>query len=198
MDYATVAEVKTYGGVGGPKDDKVIEGLITRASKKFDTFCKHPLVTDTDTTRYFTVGRDTEGMALWFDGVIASITQVLNGDPSTTEVTSSEYALINRNNPPYYGIRILRSAAKVWEYTTDPEDAIAVTGKWAWHTSATVAAVPADIKKACVRYVAFLYRQRDTSQDVDRPILTDAGVTLLPSRMPQDVIDDILPYRMDE
>ena len=144
--------------------------------------CKRTLVATTTSTRNFTIGRDTQGPHLFFDEVCAAVTQVLNGDASTTEVTSAEYVTKPSNAGPFYGIKILRSASKVWQYSTDAEDAIAVTGNWGWFST-----LPDEVKHFCIRLSAFLYRQKDSSLDMDRPILTDAGVTLLPAGLNQDL-----------
>jgi len=189
MAYTTTAQVKTYAGIGGSGDDILIGSLITYAQKAIDNYCNRTFE-GSATNRVFDVGGDTEGNTLWFDEDCASITTVTNGDASSTEVTSAQYVTIPRNRTPYHGIKILSSAGKVWEYSTDPEGAITVNGVWAYSATA-----PNDIVHACTRLATFLYRQKDTSMDIDRPILTDAGVTLLPGSLPNDVKTILEPYR---
>lgn len=182
MAYCTAAEIKAYLSITGAGDDTLLGTIADRATALMDAYCRRTLIASADTTRYFTVGRDTEGRRLWFDDVCAAVTTVTNGD--SVEVSSSEYVLLHRNNPPYIGIKILGSAGKAWTYTNDPEDAISVLGAWAWFD---VGATPADIKHAAVRLSAWIYRQKASSADTDRPLLTDAGVTILPSQIPSDV-----------
>ena len=182
MAYCTLAELTTYLGVSDSDDDALLGPIIDRATAIIDMRCKRTLVATSTSTRNFTVGRDTVGPHLYFNDMCASITQVLNGDSSNTEVTSAQYVTKPSNVGPFYGIKILRSASKVWQYTTDPEDAIAVTGNWAWF-----ATLPDEVKHFCIRLSAFLYRQKDSNLDMDRPILTDAGVTLLPAGLNQDL-----------
>jgi hypothetical protein len=190
--YCSLDDVKEYESITESGDDEILQDLINRTSLALDQHCKRTVCTATDTTRYFTVGVDTDGYMLFFDDVIASVTTVLNGDASSTEITSSEYVLRERNQPPYYGLKILSSKGKVWEYADDPEDAIQVTGKWAYYAATTLPDdVPANVKQAVIRWVAYRYRQRDTSIDIDRPMITDAGVTILPGRMPHDVAKDV-------
>lgn len=189
MAYCTAANVKTYLGISGSGDDTLIGEIITYAQQAIDSHCRRTFEAGSDTDQYFTVGRDTEGLWLWFDRDIAAITTVLNGDPSSTEVTSAQY-VTEPYNAPYHGIKILGSAAKVWEYNQDPENAIKVTGKWAYS-----AAAPADITFAAIRLSGYMYRAKDSSMDIDRPIITDAGVTLLPLGLPNDVIKILAPYR---
>jgi hypothetical protein len=182
MAYCTTAELTTYLGINDSDDDALLSALVDRATAIIDMKCKRTLVATSTSTRNFTVGRDTMGQHLFFDEVCAAITQVLNGDADSTEVTSAQYVTKPSNNGPFYGIKILRSASKVWQYSTDPEDAIAVTGNWGWF-----AALPDDVRHFCIRLSAYLYRQKDSSMDMDRPILTDAGVTLLPAGLNQDL-----------
>ncbi len=182
MAYCTLAELTTYLGVSDSDDDALLGPIIDRATAIIDMRCKRTLVATSTSTRNFTIGRDTQGPHLFFDDVCAAITQVLNGDTSNTEVTSAQYVTKPSNVGPFYAIKILRSASKVWQYTTDPEDAIAVTGNWGYF-----ATLPDEVKHFCIRLSAFLYRQKDSSLDMDRPILTDAGVTLLPAGLNQDL-----------
>lgn len=189
MAYCTAAEIREYAGIGSDADDVLLGNLADRATALMDGYCRRALIASADTTRYFTVGRDTEGTRLWFGEVCAAVTTVTNGD--SVEVSSSEYALIDRNKPPYIGIKILGSAGKAWTYTNDPEDAISVLGAWAWFD---VGATPDDIKHTAIRLATWLYRQKDSSSDTDRPLLTDAGVTILPSQIPSDVKSALQQY----
>ncbi len=192
MAYCTATQIKAVLKSSSATDDTLLGLLADRATALMDAYCKRTLIATADSDRYFTVGRDTEGAYLWFDDLCASVTTVLNGDSASTEVTSTQYALIDRNHGPYWGIKILGSAGKSWQYVTDPEDAIKVTGAWAWFD---VAAVPADIVHTAIRLSIFLYRQGASSTDLDRPILTDSGATLLPSQLPADVKTALNPYR---
>jgi len=45
------------------------------------------------------------------------------------------------------------------------------------------------------RLAAWLYQQKDSSEDIDRPVVTDAGVTLMPSAVPKDVRDVAMGLR---
>ncbi len=182
MAYCTAAELKTYLGISDADDDTLLGDLIDRATAIIDMKCKRTLVATSTSTRNFTVGRDTIGPHLYFNAMCAAITQVLNGDSSNTEVTSAQYVTKPSNVGPFDGIKILSSASKVWQYSTDPEDAIAVTGNWGWF-----ATLPDHVKHFCIRLGAYLYRQKDSSLDMDRPILTDAGVTLLPAGLNHDL-----------
>lgn len=188
MTYTTKEAVKAYAGIGSGEDDTLIAQMVDAIDAAINAYCHRTLVATSDTTRYFTVGRDTEGFWLWFDDCIASITTVTNGD--SVVVSSSEYVTSPANEAPYHGIKILSSAGKAWTYSTDPDNAISVAGKWGYF-----AAVPDDVEQAAKRWVTFLYRQKDTSVDIDRPLLTDSGVTIMPAQAPNDVKQLLAPYR---
>ena len=192
MAYCTLAQLKEYLDVGEIKDDKLLGDLIDRATALMDTYCKRAIIAAADSDRYFTVGRDTDGRYLLFDDLCAAVTTVLNGDSASTEVTSAQFTPLDKNKGPFYGIKLLGSSGKTWQYVTDPEDAIKVTGAWAWFD---VDATPADVVQTAVRLAGWLYRQRDSGADIDRPMLTDGGVTLLPSQLPSDVRRALDPYR---
>lgn len=187
MAYAAASDVKTYLGITGSGDDTLITALIGRAQAIIDRETGTTFEASSDTTRYFDAEEDTDGKYLLFDRWCAAITTVTNGD--STEVTSAEYAKEPRGDGPYYGIKILGSSTQAWAYTTDAENAISVLGKWAYSTMP-----PADIVHATIRLTAFLYRQRENANDVDRAIVV-GNATVLPSQLPQDVMRLIAPYK---
>lgn len=188
MAYTTNTAAKDYiGGISGSGDDALLTVLITAAESFIDNYTERTFEADSDTTRNFSVGRDTEGRFLWFDEDIASITTVLNGDASNTEVTSAQYVTEPANRTPYYGIKLLWSASKVWEFDQDPEDAIAVTGKWGWSESP-----PADIVQACKDIVKQIYRSRDANSDVN---LVSGGVVISPNQLPKTTMIILEHYK---
>ena len=172
MAYTDIDDFKLFRNITGTGVVALIETLVAAVQQMIDNYTGRTFEAAADSTRYFTVGRDTEGSYLWFDEDIASITTVTNGDPDSTEVTSSEYTTFPRNETPYYGIKILRSAAKVWQYDEDHEDAISVLGKWAYSTTA-----PADIIQAAHLWIAHLYDRR-LSEDGDLVIVPGTSVSI--------------------
>jgi hypothetical protein len=189
MAYATLAELKTYLGISDTGDDTLLTDLLSRAQKAIETFCDRVFEAASDSTRYFDAVEDTDNAWLFFDEDICSITAITNNEGDES-ISSSEYVTVPRNDTPYYAIKLLSSSNKYWTYTNDPESAIAVTGKWAYSETA-----PDDIKQATIRLAAWLYRQKDTETDVDRPILTGDGIVIMPSALPKDVQQLCEPYR---
>ena len=191
MSYCTVAEVKTYAGVTGSGDDTLIDALITRAQKAIETYTHRLFEASADSTRKFTVGKDTTGRALFFDEDNCALTTVTTDADRVgggDAIPAAQYATMPRNRTPYYGLEILSSSAYDWEYTSNPENGITVAGRWAWSTTP-----PADIAHACIRLAAFFYRQKD-AQVFDVTAIPDAGVITIPQGLPADVKLILEPY----
>jgi hypothetical protein len=190
MAYCTLDELKTYLGITTDDDDVLLSSCRRRAQQTIDTYCRRTFEATADSTKYLDAVEDVVGSTLYLTGAgeLCAITSITNGD--ATVLASTDYVTEPRNSTPYYAIRLLVSSGQTWTYTTDPEDAIAIVGRWAYSTSA-----PADITQACLRLSAWYYRQKDTTADADRPLLAGDGTIVMPSSMPRDVIAALSPYR---
>ena len=190
MSYCTAANVKSYAGISSTTDDVLIADLISRAQKIIETYTNRVFEAASDTTRYFGMS-SVWGRDLLFDQDLCAITTVKtnadNASPST--IPSTDYVTLPRNFTPYYGIRLLSSSSYDWEYTSNPEGAIQIVGRFAYSTTA-----PDDIVQAAVRLSTFLYRQKD-SQVFDTTALPDSGVIMIPQGIPADVKVILDPYR---
>ena len=184
MAYATTAQVKTYLDISGSGDDTLIGDLIDRAQQMIDNeFAGIVFEASTNTERTFDSSRDVEDGTLFLDYPLVSINSITNGD--TDVLTTSEYTTEPRNRAPYYAIKLLPSAGLYWQTnssTGDSEDAITISGKWAWSTSAD-----SDIEHMCIRLASYLYRQRDNAVDLDRTVIA-GNATILPGQLPRDII----------
>ncbi len=112
---------------------------------------------------------------LWLDKDLRSIDTLTNGDGTT--ITSTEYWLEPRNDPPYQWIRLRSNAA--WTFDTDGE--VTITGSWGYSTTA-----PADIVHATERLVAYHYRRRDVSEFAVTAT-NELGIITAPPGVPADV-----------
>jgi hypothetical protein len=190
MAYAALADIKGYLLAGGQTppttDDALLTTLLARAQKIIEAKTGKLFEAATE-TRYFDVPHDRQ---LDLDKDLLSITTLTNGDG--TVITSSSYYLLPRNDTPKYAIVLKQSADVAWEPDSDgnTEKVISVLGTWGYMAAASV-----DIVQATVRLAAWLYRQKDSSEDgSDRAIRTPDGSLILPSRLPQDVLDYLEPY----
>ena len=177
MAYATSVQVKDYLGIASTVvDDNLLGDLITRAEGLIDAYTGRTFTAVT-ATKYF--GKNcTDGRELNLYGYdLLTVTKLTNGDG--VEITSANYRLFPRNDNPKWIIKLDEDYS--WEFD-DSDSEISVAGTWGYSATA-----PADIQHACIRLTAFLYRQKDTSADIDRPMITGDGVTIMPSALPADV-----------
>jgi hypothetical protein len=164
--------------------------LIARATALIDEFTGTTFEATSDLRRFDAV-EDIKDYTLYFDRWAASITHVGNGD-ATTDIGSDNWVPEPRNDAPYYGVTLVSHSSVDWTYDSNPENAVVVDGVWGYSTSA-----PADIEHACIRLVGWLYKQRETDIDLDRPALVGEGTVIMPVRLPNDVISMLQPYRFD-
>ncbi len=176
MAYANLSNLKDYLGITTDGDDNLLSDLLTRAAGVIDAYTGRHFEAET-ATKYFN-SDDTYGQELNLYGYdLLTVTKLTNGDG--VEIASANYRLFPRNDNPKWIIRLDEDYS--WEFD-DSDSEISVAGTWGYS-----AAAPADIQHACVRLTAFLYRQKDTSADIDRPLITGDGVTIMPSSLPSDV-----------
>ena len=189
MAYCGVDELKEYLGVTGATDDAMLLTLLAAAQRTIDSYCARTFEATADTVRTFDSQRDVDGYTLTVDSDLCAITSIVNGDGTT--ISNSHYVTEPRNATPYYAIRLKASAGKVWTSTVagDSENAITVTGKWAYSTSA-----PSDIAHVCKRLAAYIYRQKDNAGDLDRAVIA-GNSTILPAQIPSDIRLMLAPYR---
>ena len=190
MAYITVAQVKRYLDITGDGDDPLFDLLIDAAQAHIETYTGRKFAATANTTRTFDSVADVTGRTLWLDHDLASINSITNGDGTT--VTSSQYTTAPRNETPYHQIKLLASANIRWEAnstTDDSEDAISISGKWAYS-----AAAPADIQQATIVLASYMYRQKD-AQVFDTTAIPDAGVIQIPQGIPATVTRMIAKYR---
>ena len=187
MAYCSLAQLKTYVGATDNDDDALLTDCITRAEAVIDRATKRRFEATADSTRTFDAQQDVAGRTLYLDADLCAITSITNGDGAA--ITALQVVSEPRNHAPYYALTLKASTGLAWTYETDPEDAISVTGRWAYSTTP-----PADIEQACVRLAAWLYRQKDSSSDLDRPMVSMDGATLLPAQIPADVQRMLQPY----
>lgn len=186
MAYCTTADVKTYLGISESGDDALIAEKIAAAQAGIDAYTHRTFEASGDTTRYFDYSSEyIDGYDLILDEDLCSITTVTNGD--SVVVAAGERTTLPKNETPYYAIRLLSDSGVVWTYSDEWMDAISVTGKWAWSTTA-----PDDIKDACIRWASYKYRQKD-AQMYDVTAI-EAGVVIRPFGIPPDIKSMLMPY----
>ena len=189
--YASLADLKTYLGVGTTTDDALLSQCLSRAQGFIEAQTGRVFEASADTTKTFDatacVLADEEGrqLTLYLDGLdLCAITSVTNGDGTT--VASSQYVTEPRTTTPYWALRLKANASVAWTYSDTPEGAISIVGRWAYSTSA-----PADVAQATVALAAYFYRQRGAEATGMEPVMSGSGVVMMPPRLP-DVVKTVV------
>jgi hypothetical protein len=193
MAYPDLTDIRAYCGLGTADTDD--NGLLGTLLADAIAFVEGPagagrvFAAASATTRHYDALADVDGRTLYvFDADLAAVTAVVNGDGST--ISAGDYVTEPRRDAPYYALTLKASSGLSWTYEDDPEDAIAITGTWAYGT-----AVPGDIQQAVRRLTAWLYRQKDSSASAGDSIrVTEVGV-IIPSAVPKDVMTTLIEYR---
>ncbi|MHC4301324.1 MAG: head-tail connector protein [Planctomycetota bacterium] len=188
-DYCTLAQVREYTNfknASNTDDDALINDLITRASKRIDTYTGRTFTERTE-TRLLDAVRDVDGRRLWVDDDLLEITTVTNGDG--TAVTASEYVLEPSNESPKYAIKLLASSSQSWTYNTDSEQAISVNGKWGYQLGTVP---PYDIQHAAIRLTAWYYQQREAP--FETVAFPELGAVTVPQAIPPDIVSSLNNY----
>jgi hypothetical protein len=189
MPYPTLTDYKAWAGITETGDDTMLTALLARATAIIEG--PQPLGTGrcfyapTDTTRAVDYPREPRLLPLWDAGELASITTITNGDGSV--VPPADYVTRPRRGGPFYAIELKQGASVAWTFDSSPEEAISITGRWAYSAD-----VPADIFQAHLRLVDFLYRSKGGSGDT--AIKTSDGI-ILPSKLPDDIERILAGYR---
>lgn len=185
--YIDLATLKRYLGITSTNDDTLLTECIARAQALIDDYAGRTFEAPADTTRTFDAVTDVVNMTLYFDDDLCQITSVTNGDGVV--VAANEYTTQPRNETPYHALKLLASSGKSWTYEDDREDAIVIVGRWAWSVTA-----PTAIQQAAIRLASYLYRQKDSANDLDRAVVV-GNSTLLPSELPNDLAQMLDYYR---
>lgn len=185
MAYTTLEAVRRELGVQTGDDDALLSAYITQAQGRIDSILGFTCEAAADSTRYFDAVEDVLGRQLFLDHPLCAITSITNGG---TALASSDYVAEPVNGPPWSIITLYRSGGKVWTYTTDPEKAIVIVGKWGWSATA-----PVDIQRATTRLAAYWYRLKD-AQVFDVTMSPETGQLTIPKGLPVDVNDILKTY----
>lgn len=185
MAYLTLAEAKAFIGNTTDTHDDLLEDVIipdAQGTIEGDSGTGRVFEAGSDTARTFDYELDVVEGVLQLGRDLCQITSINNGG---TLLTTADYYSTPRGVTPFDEIRLRNGAS--WSTTAD---GIVITGRWAYSITP-----PNNIKRAMRRLVKYMYNQRDTNNDVDRPMVTDMGITFMPGRIPADIMALLYPYR---
>ena len=140
--YCSLSDLKTYlaGTTATATDDALIQLMLDAATNRIDSQCGRTFQAASDSTRYFDPSCDIVQGELWLDEDLSYLTSILNGDSTNTNITADIYTN-PRNRTPYYSLGLKTSSTVVWDYTDDTQNAISVTGRWAFMERANITAL---------------------------------------------------------
>ena len=197
MAYCAATDILDWGKFTTTDATPILNTIIPRAEAIIDQYCGRTFeCTSAEvSTRYLDVYSVLDdGVTLMFDkdfcGVGTDASPITVGSDA---IVASNFVYIPTNETPYYGIRLKDNSTNSWDLETsdgDWENAISIKGYWAYSKTA-----PADIAHACVRLTYYIYQQRQTGADLDRPLLTGDGMTIMPTRLPADVTTILDRYK---
>jgi hypothetical protein len=187
MSYVTLSDLKAYAGISTSGDDALLTTMLAAAQAAVDAYCHQPFEATVDDTRYYDPTQDVRYRTLYLDGPLCAITSITNGDGY--QLVAADYVTEPNNMTPFYGITLKVNRPVLWTWTTSVEDAIRVTGKWAYSLTAD-----ANIQQATKRLATWYYRGRDNALDLDRAVIV-GNATIAPTRIPADVMTLLEPYK---
>jgi hypothetical protein len=192
--YCTLAEYKSWNSITttNATDDTVIEDIIESVSRQIDGICGRHFFVTTAIARYFKA--DHGGQDMLFIDDLSSITSLAivsddDGDGTYENTwTSSDYNVMPyqpQNSGPYTMIETSPQGDFVFSAQKKGNK---ITGLWGW------AAVPDDVKVACLIMVDAEYHARDGQSLSTTTSITPAGIVLTPAGVPKTAMDKLRPY----
>jgi hypothetical protein len=186
--YATLAQLKAYLAITATTDDALLTDLLIRATSVIEQMTRKVFVATLAEPRRFGRSQMMWDSALRRDYLllpsgyyIAQLVSATDGDRNTIPLSEIE---LPPEGPPYS--LLIRRGAR-W---CGASQTVEITARWGYSISP-----PANIIHATIRLAAWMYRQRGTANDPDRPTVADGGLVLLPSALPDDVKQILEHYR---
>lgn len=139
MSYCLLAALKTYLGITTLDDDALLQTLLDAATSRIDSRTQRVFFAASDTVRRFDPVQDVMRGELWLDADLSHVTSLVNGDGVT--LAASAWYHEPKNSTPWRRIGMRTSSTAYWAYTTDAQDAIAITGRWAYMDSGAITAI---------------------------------------------------------
>ncbi len=154
MAYISLNDLKTYLRIDEDDENTRLQTSIDAAQARVDAITHRTFEASTDTSRYFDLFQDVSGRTVYFDNDLYQVTLVEN---QGVVIPATDYILEPRNDKPHYALTLRLSTGKTWDYGTGPEDAIKITGRWAYSITA-----PEPIRRATFRLAAFYFHEADS------------------------------------
>lgn len=189
MAYATVDQFKLRFGITNDTEDEQIQQAINAAARWFEGMTGRVFEAGSDTTRHFDADRDVSLDTLYFYNLdLCQITSVVNGDGQT--IPLNNLVTEPRQSSPYYALRLKLNSAFAWTYDNTPEDAISVTGRWAYSVTP-----PDDVYMAVLDVANAYYEQAGGTIEATQSAVSPSGFMLAPAGLPKSVWGAVKMYK---
>jgi hypothetical protein len=180
MALLELEDLRGYLDIDITSDNPLLQEAIEDAQSYIESQTNRKFEAETD-TRYY----DRSALDRWdsrllnlFGDDLLTVTELLNGDSSSTEIVTGNYWLVPRNEgPPYHGILL---KTDYW---------VSVTGTWGYSTT-----VPDDVRRATAVLAAYFYRQKD-AQMFETTAIVESGAIAIPQGIPATVDRIIRRYK---
>ena len=178
MGYTTLDAFKSFAGFDEDDEDELLAALIDSATYVIENFTQRKFDADEATDQTFSrLNLPNEsrfsGDSLYFYEEMADEAVTISDTPTVTYMPE--------DGPPYWGMYKTDGS---WSYPT-----VTINAYWGYSKT-----VPPDVEMACLRLAKWLYDLKDTSQG-SAAVITPEGSVLLPSGLPNDVVQLLKPYK---
>lgn len=154
MAYVTLEELKAYLGIVTSADDQLLRTMLDAAQVAIERYCDRVFEAPADETRWFACAPPTVvGRKLFLDRDLCYIAEIINGDGEPLAISD---LLLIPHTPPYHTIQLLYGSRKIWTYRQNPEQAIAIRGRWAYSITP-----PSPVVQAVKELTAWMYHRYD-------------------------------------
>ena len=199
MAYPTASDIISYCGItdtdhatmAGDMLNWAIQIIESTTGRVFDA------ASSDAATRYFHSEYDVDGQTLYLDQDLMSVSidtdgklDIDVGDGGTIALATSDVTYLPPNDTPKYAIKIKGVSGYTWTWVDESANAIAVKGLWGYSSTP-----PNDIVYCVNRLCKWIYNQRLTSSELDRPLLTESGSVIMPMKLPADVLSILSMYK---
>ena len=191
--YCSLAEYKSWNTISttSANDDAVIEDIIESISRQIDGVCNRVFYVSSAEARYFNAADED---LLFCDDISSTTSLVIETDNDGDGVYEATWAATDYNLLPY-------QAPNGWPYTmveitsngnnifSRARKGNKITALWGF------AAVPDNIKTACLIGVDAEYHARNGQNLSTDTTITAAGVVMTPRGLPRSAMDKLKPFK---
>lgn len=185
-DLCSLADVKSHIKTDKSTGDPFLQNLISEASADIEAETGLRFYPKTETRKFHAID-DVDGLELLLDMPLLTVTAITNGDGTSIDV-DDDILLEPANTTPKVAIALKSTTSLSWTYSSEPRQAISVTGSWGMEAATPPAynGDHGDIRLAATMLAVHYYKVR--GREGDRLGMPEAGGEIrTPSAWPPEV-----------